>query len=165
MPDRFTRPVVCNTGPLLALSRVGHVGLVARIFPEVMVPMEVFAELLQVPHGDVALLQRELAQFRVLKSPAQPDPLLSAQLDAGEAAVLDGALRLGHLTVLMDERKGRRIAALVYHLPLVGTGGLLVAAKHRGLIPQVRPLLDGMVAAGYHLGPVLIAECLRRAGE
>jgi uncharacterized protein len=165
MPDRFTRTVVCNTGPLLALSRVGQVGLLARLFPEVIVPMEVIEELLQTPHGDVAILRRELAQFRQLTTPAEPDPLLSAQLDAGEAAVLATAMKLGHLPVLLDERKGRRIATHVYHLPLVGTGGLLVAAKQRGLIPQVRPLLDGMVAAGYHLGPILIAECLRRAKE
>jgi len=165
MLERFTRPVVCNTGPLLALSHVDQVGLLARLFPEVIVPVEVVEELLQTPHDDLARWRRELGQFRHTTSPAAPDPLLSTQLDGGEAAVLATAVKLGHLPVLLDERKGRRIATHVYHLPLVGTGGLLVAAKQRGLIPQVRPLLEGMVAAGYHLGPILIAECLRRAGE
>jgi predicted nucleic acid-binding protein len=72
MPDRFTRTVVCNTGPLLALSRVGQVGLLARLFPEVIIPMEVIEELLQTPHGDVAILRRELAQFRQLTTLPNP---------------------------------------------------------------------------------------------
>ena len=88
MPDRFTRTVVCNTGPLLALSRLGQVGPLARLFPEVIIPMEVIEELLHTPHGDVAILRRELAQFRQLTTPAEPDPLLSAQLDACESKVL-----------------------------------------------------------------------------
>lgn len=65
----------------------------------------------------------------------------------------------------MDERKGRRVASLIYRLPVIGTGGLLVAAKQRGLIGAVRPMLEQMQAGGYHLGSALVAECLRRAGE
>lgn len=56
-------------------------------------------------------------------------------------------------------------SAMPDRLPLMGTGGMLVAAKRRGLIAAVRPLLEGMSAAGYHFGPVLVAECLRLAGE
>jgi predicted nucleic acid-binding protein len=46
-----------------------------------------------------------------------------------------------------------------------GTGGLLVEAKARGFIPEVRPLLEKMKAEGYFLSPRLMNECLRRAGE
>jgi len=58
MLERFTRPVVCNTGPLLALSHVDQVGLLARLFPEVIVPVEVVEELLQTPHDDLARWRR-----------------------------------------------------------------------------------------------------------
>jgi predicted nucleic acid-binding protein len=90
---------------------------------------------------------------------------LEAELDAGEAAVIATASARGCLPVLMDERKGRRVASIIYRLPVIGTGGLLVAAKRLGLISTIRPLIEGMRAGGYHLGPTLVAECLRRAGE
>jgi len=91
--------------------------------------------------------------------------LLLAELDAGEAAVITLARSLSGAGIVMDERKGRRLARLVYGLEVKGTCGLLVAAKHRGLVSAVKPLLEGMRAKGYFLGPQLVAECLRQCGE
>ena len=54
----------------------------------------------------------------------------------------------GLRNVIMDERKGRRIASVVYNLQVKGTGGLLLAAKQRGLVREIRPLLEGMKAQG-----------------
>ncbi len=165
MSDFFSRPIVSNTGPLLGLSRIGQMGLVARLFPQVLIPREVVDELLLTPRADVEDLRQQLAQFTLPTASGPTDPLLQAQLDPGEAAVIAMASQHGPLSVLMDERKGRRVASLIYRLSVIGTGGLLVAAKQRGLIGAVRPLLEGMQAGGYHLGPALVAECLRRAGE
>ena len=46
MPDFFSRPVVCNTGPLIGLGRAGLAHLPGRIFPSVLVPETVVSELL-----------------------------------------------------------------------------------------------------------------------
>ncbi len=165
MSDFFSQPIVSNTGPLLGLSRIGQMGLVARLFPQVILPREVVNELFLIPQGDAEELRQQLTHFTLTTASVPADPLLQAQLDPGEAAVIALALERGLLPVLMDERKGRRVASLIYRLPLIGTGGLLVAAKQRGLIGAVRPMLEGMQAGGYHLGPALVAECLRRAGE
>jgi predicted nucleic acid-binding protein len=164
MSDLFSQPIVSNTGPLLGLSRIGQLGLVIRMFPEVIIPREVMEELLLTPHADVDELRQQLLGYTVSMTSSQADPLLLAQLDPGEAAVISLASQRG-LPVLMDERKGRRVASLIYQLPVIGTGGLLVAAKRRGLIRAVRPMLEQMQAGGYFLGPSLVAECLRRAGE
>jgi uncharacterized protein len=165
MPDFFSGPVVCNTGPILGLFRVGRVDLLPRLFPRVLVPRAVVNELLLAPFADVAELQRELGAFSIVDLPSQPDPLLLTELDAGEAAVITLARSMGGAGIVMDERKGRRVARLVYGLPVKGTCGLLVAAKHRGLVSTVKPLLAGMRAKGYFLGSQLVAECLRQSDE
>lgn len=165
MPDFFSQPVVCNTGPLLGLSRVNQLELLAKLFPQVILPREVAHEITETPHADAAALARELSRFTVLETAAAPEPLLLAELDRGEAAVIATAAARGLSHAIMDERKGRRIATLVYGLQVKGTGGLLVAAKQRGLITAVRPLLEGMKAKGYFLSARLMEECLRRAGE
>ncbi len=164
MPDLFSQPIVSNTGPLLGLSRIGRLDILGQLFPRVIVPREVMDELLVAPFADTDGVRVALKSFMVADSPVRLDPLLATQLDPGEAAVITTAT-MGSFPVLMDERKGRRVASLVYNLSVIGTGGLLVAAKHRGLIAAVGPLLEGMRAGGYHLGPTLIAECRRRAGE
>jgi uncharacterized protein len=165
MPDFFSAPVVCDTGPILGLFRVGQVGLLPRLFPQVLVPRAVVDELVQAPYADVAALRRELESFTLVDPPVQPEPLLLAELDAGEAAVIAAARARNLSGIIMDERKGRRIASLVYGLRVKGTCGLLTAAKQRGWVSAVRPLLEGMKAKGYFLGPQLVAECLRQCGE
>ena len=165
MPDFFSQPVVSNTGPLLGLSRVDQIGLLRKLFPEVIIPREVADELLVAPHTDRAALSAALSSFTVLDTPASPEPLLLAELDQGEAAVIATAASRGLTGVIIDERKGRRVASLVYHLQVKGTAGLLLAGKKRGLIPEIRPLIEGMKAKGYFLSPRLVQECLRLAGE
>ena len=83
MPDFFSRPVVSNTGPLLALSRIGQIPLLGRLFPEVIIPREVADELVQTPYADVAAIQRELDRFNVLRTLTVSNPLLAAQLRGG----------------------------------------------------------------------------------
>ena len=164
MPSLFDQPIVSNTGPLLGLSRIGQVSLLLRLFPKVIIPFEVMNELVLGPFADTDRIRREIESMVVVTSPVCLDPLLATQLDLGEAAVITTAA-LSHLPVLMDERKGRRVASLAYNLQVIGTGGLLVAAKQRGFIDSVRPLIEAMRTGGYFLGPTLVAECLRRAGE
>lgn len=161
----FLSPVVCNTGPLISLARVNLEWLPFQMFPEVIVPEEVREELLVKDSPDRTQLEQVLEKARIHPCQTQPDRLLLAELDAGEAAVIMTALQLGFPSVLLDERKARRVATRVYGLQVKGTAGLLVEAKKRGLIEAVRPRLEAMIQRGYFLGPNLVAACLDAAGE
>lgn len=83
-------------------------------------------------------------------------------LDEAEAIAL--AREHPGATLLMDERRGRRYAEAL-GIPIVGTAGLLVRAKQRGLIAEVRPLLDDLRAVGFWLSDPLYALVLALAGE
>jgi predicted nucleic acid-binding protein len=48
---------------------------------------------------------------------------------------------------------------------VIGTAGLVLAAKNASLVPAVAPLLDQLVAAGFRLAPTVIAAVLAAAGE
>lgn len=76
---------------------------------------------------------------------------MSRELDKGEAEAIALALELGADQVLIDERRGRRIAARL-NLRYTGILGILVEAKNRGLISEVKPLLDALIdRAGFGL--------------
>jgi len=83
----------------------------------------------------------------------------------GEASVIQAAQDLNWNSVLIDERRARRIAAEAYGLEVRGTCAVIIQAKRRGLIPAVRPVIEKMIAGGYYIGPQLQAECIRQAGE
>jgi hypothetical protein len=165
MNQFFMSPVVCNAGPLIGLARVEMAWLPFRLFPEVVVPEEVRRELLARESPDRQQLEEVLEQARIHPCQGQSDRLLHAQLDTGEAAVISTALELGPSSVILDERKARRIASHVYGFQVKGTAGLLVEAKNRGMIETVRPYLIGMIQGGYFLGPNLVAACMVAAGE
>jgi predicted nucleic acid-binding protein len=64
----------------------------------------------------------------------------------------------------MDERRGRAVAR-GKELSVLGTGGLLLAAKKQGAIESVRSALDSLLDAGYRMAPSLRDRVLELAGE
>jgi predicted nucleic acid-binding protein len=58
-----------------------------------------------------------------------------------------------------------RIHDQIAALPVKGTLGILVEAKRQGLVPAVRPLIEGMIANGYRLAPELVVSVLAAVGE
>lgn len=90
--------------------------------------------------------------------------VLESRLDRGEAESIVLARQRPHRFLLIDERRGRKIAQ-GQGIRVVGTGGVLIAAKRRGLIDAVGSRLDRLVAAGYRISPALRGEISRLAGE
>lgn len=157
---------VINAGPLVALSLLDRLDLLPSLFTECWIPQTVFNEVVVAGFGKpgASSLQSAAWLARVRVSPV-PDPLLIMELDAGEAEVITIARQLLSGTAVIDERRGRRIAQQVYGLTVKGTAGILVEAKRRGLITEVRPSLMGLRAEGYFMAEsVILAACLA-AGE
>ncbi len=165
MPEFFDSTIVCNTGPIIGLSRAGLSHLIGPLFAGVLLPEAVVAELRAKHAGDAAQIEQAIALARIVPLAQAPEPLLLAELDLGEASVIQAAREHGLKAVLMDERRARRVASTIYGLTVKGTCAVLVEARRRQLIPKVRPALEAMIAGGYFIGPQLITECLRRAAE
>jgi predicted nucleic acid-binding protein len=66
--------------------------------------------------------------------------------------------------VLLDERKGRKVARRL-GLSVRGTLGVLVEAKKRGHVALVGPVLDRLVRAGFRVSDAVKDEIRRSAGE
>ncbi len=98
----------------------------------------------------------------------QTEPLirtLQRDLDRGEAETLVLALELNADLVLMDEREGRR-AAQRLGFKVLGVVGMLIEAKRRTLIQNVRPLLDSLREdAGFYLSDAIYHRVLASVGE
>ena len=74
------------------------------LFPKVIVPDEVRRELLVRDNGDRDQIEQVLKLAQAHDCMIAPDPLLLAELDAGEASVIAAALKLGISAVIIDER-------------------------------------------------------------
>ena len=78
-------------------------------------------------------------------------------LGAGETAVLSFAQHNRDYTALLDDRTARRCAE-VLGIPLLGTAGVVVLAKRRGLIVSVESDLCRLRVAGLWLSDQLLEQ-------
>lgn len=100
-----------------------------------------------------------------VRASPEPDPLLIAELDLGEAAVISLARANAPCMVIIDEKRGRKIAHQVYGLPVKGTAGLLVEASRRGLLDDLHTILLNLKQAGYYLSESPIESACQAARE
>lgn len=101
-------PVVCDTGPLIALSLVGHLELLSRLHERVIVPRAVLEEV--TAGGLLRPGAEEISEASWLEvhDGIKPEPLLASELGAGEAAVIETAHQVEDWSVLLDDRRERR---------------------------------------------------------
>jgi len=158
--------VLSNTSPLMALAVIGKQELLPALFGEVVVTPAVLEELEAGGPGAPGADARNWP-WLVHYWPQNADAVrvLAQQLDRGEAQTLAAALETRPDLVLLDETIGRRVAANL-GVAVLGTIGVLLDAKRRGLIPALRPLLDHLRNdAGFWMSDALYRQALIRANE
>jgi predicted nucleic acid-binding protein len=154
--------VVTDAGPLIYLAGAGELGLLHQLYAEVVVPRIVYEEVTVAGAGLIGASEVAAAAWlQVVERDADPD--LLDELDAGEAAAIPLAEELGAL-LLVDDGAARAIAA-ERGILVVGSLGVLLAAKRAGHLDVVGPVLDRMVLLGMFVAPALRERVLGLAGE
>ena len=162
----MNRKVICNTGPLVALSMIDRIDILRHLFEFVAVPEAVHKEILEGGTTNAGLANyRKIKWIKVMILSNPVDPLLRTSLDAGAAAVIGLARELSVNLVLVDERKARRIARTIYGLHVTGSARVLVEAKRRGLLDDVGAALQAMRDGGYWIGDSILDAALKQARE
>ena len=162
--------VVSDTSPILSLALIGRLELLRDLYGTIHIPGAVQAEIMSTAQGGAPERGApEVAQAAwIIVHSIESDvalKLLLREIDRGEAEAIDLALRLKSDTMLIDERKARRLAAYL-ELPVAGLLDVLLEAKQRQLITSVKPVLDDLIArARFHVGHKLYQRTLSTAGE
>lgn len=155
---------VPNASPIIVLAKTGRLGLVKDLCDEVLLPEPVAAEILAGPPNNPARLAVAAGWARRISPGRWPSGLVEWGLGAGETSVLAVAIEHGPSTALLDDAAARA-AARTFRIPTIGTLGLLVRARLRGMIASAGQAIQDVRDAGLHLDDVTIAVALRRVGE
>ena len=152
--------VVSDTSPILNLAAVNKLHLLRDLYADVVIPPAVEQELVR--NG----IQLEPSWIRVVAAEDQNEvATLREQLDPGEAEAIVVAAELNAGLLLVDEKRGRRIA-IDRGLEVTGLLGVLAEAKARGIILRCRPILEEMIrVSGFWIGDDLKTLYLRGLGE
>lgn len=159
--------VVSNTSPIINLAAIGRLELLQHIYGTIVIPQEVYHE--------VAVKGHEQAGASEIQTYSWFEPYhvqdialvnrLEQHLDAGEAEAIALAVELQADLLLLDERRGRRIAKQL-GVTVIGLLGVLLVAKREGILPAIKPLLHSLsTVAGFWIDHELYTLVLTSAGE
>jgi len=159
--------VVSDTSPILNLSRIGRLDLLPRLYQRVLVPPAVASELTasaeDLPSAPNLLALPWLSVENVIDIIRVR--ALRTELDAGEAETIVLALERNASLLLVDERRGRRIASTA-GLRVMGLLGVVAAAKQAGLIEAAKPVIDDLIhQARFWVAKSLYDEVLAELDE
>ena len=156
---------VVDASPLIVLCRAGLIDLLPRLFPEILVPGTVWAEIGAGAASDPAVLQLPIAPWaKRVEVAGVPADVAMWNLGAGESEVLTLARERPGCRAMVDDAAARACARAL-GIPILGTGGALVLAKRRGLIPSVGAALGALRDAGLWLCADIERLLLQQAGE
>jgi uncharacterized protein len=150
--------VVSDTSPISSLMQIGRADLLRDLFNDVCIPPAVSAELTRF-HS----ITPPFIQIRPVLDQSRVNSLLST-LDAGEAEAIVLALECHADYLLIDERRGRNIAAQ-QGVPTIGLLGVLLLSKQRRLVASVTDCIsDLQTIAGFYVSDALKQRVLEAAG-
>lgn len=156
---------VVDTSPIIYLSAIDQIGLLKKLFSEIFIPNAVKKEI--VAGGEESFGVEELNTYDWIKIKQIKNRLakeyLLTELDEGEAEVIILAEELKADFIIMDDKLGRKIAKL-RGFNVLGTLRLLVAAKEKGLITELIPLIVKLKDAGFWISEEVYKEILRIEG-
>lgn len=158
--------IVADTGPLVILSKIDHLHVLTQRYQTIRIPESVLREATTLGYRlDSQRLAAFVAQHVQVITDIQQDDAnhLDFGLDMGETQAILLA-KQAQCPILMDEKRGRAVAKRE-QVSVVGTVGLLLAAKQEGLILAIGPLLEQMLAHDYRLAAELVNRAKQMAGE
>ncbi|RKT42855.1 DUF3368 domain-containing protein [Thiocapsa rosea] len=154
--------VVSDTTALIVLEAQQRLDLFAGCFERVLLPDAVYREWLA-GDPDVEGIVQQRSWLEVVS--VDEVPLLAelrTLLDPGEAEALALA-RQRHLPLIVDEKKGRRVARMM-GIPVLGLVGVLLLALQREILDSdsAKQILVNAKERGFHLSNGLYEAFIMR---
>ena len=167
-------PIVSNSSPLIWLSKTGKISLLKHLFGEVIIPEEVYAEVVErgikEGFGDALIVKECVNQgWMKVSRLSERDLKLSrrimehaSEIHKGEAQAILLA-REANALLLMDESCGRAFAE-TWGIKVRGTIYVIYKALREGLLnrDEAKEVVSSMINKGFRIEPKLLTRILKQ---
>lgn len=157
--------VISDTTPIISLIKINRIDLLERLFGEVLIPNAVFHELTTntLYSDEVQIIKASSFMKTISIKNHKSLEILQAisGLDDGESEAIILADELKSDVLIIDERKGRKVAQKM-GITITGTIGILIQAHNEKMISadEIKLYLDQLKNSNIRLSDSLIQEVL-----
>ena len=156
--------IISDTSPITNLISINKLDLLKLLYNKVVIPQKVQDELLNYENQKKEIDKRDWIIVKKVYDFSQVKRL-EQELDAGEAEAIVLAKELNADVLIINERKGRKIAE-ENGLKIIGLLGVLIKAKQMKYIKALKPLLDELVDnVGFRVSKKLYHRILKEIDE
>jgi predicted nucleic acid-binding protein len=156
---------ILNASPIILLGKADLLKTISPLAKSWIIPKGVIEEVEKKRSIEPYLSQLSCNSKVIRKSSSTTHPSIAAwDLGQGESEVLTLALGKDGVWVVLDDLQARKCAAL-FDIPLIGSIGLVILAKKKGLIDLAKPRIERLRAAGLHLDNTMLGQIYMRIGE
>jgi len=138
--------IISDTSCLIALDRISRLDLLRELFQQIVTTQDVEEE-----------FGKELPVWIRVVEVKNQDKIqeLEAILDKGEASAIALALEIEQNILIIDEKKGRKVAQSM-KIQIIGTLKIIQMAKQKGIIQSARPLIEDLQKAGFRFSQKIV---------
>lgn len=156
--------VISDTSVITNLIQLDQLSLLRQLFGDIILPQKVFDELSKIPDQIDIIEKTNWIEIKQISDRDHFEKLIPT-LDPGEAEAIVLAIELKADALLIDEKKGRKIAQ-EYGIVITGLLGILIESKAENLIQEVKPILDKLIfEIGFRISPKLYRDILEKVDE
>ena len=147
--------IIADTSCLILLEKLKMLNVLRQLFGQLFITRNVANE-----YG------KDIPEWIKIADPKDKTSvlILESQVDRGEASSIALALEINQCLLIIDDRKGRRVANQ-FGINVTGTLGILVDAKNEGIISEIKPVLEKIRQTNFRLSKQLEMYVLHQAGE
>lgn len=148
------KAIIADTSCLIIYDKINRLEILQYTFAELMVTQEVAEEFGNLP--DWIIIRQVTNKKQYLE--------LAKNLGKGEASSITLALEFEESLLIIDERKGRKVAEEM-KIEILGSLGVLIKAKEKGVIKSVKEILNLIGRTNFRITDSIKEKVLTKAGE
>ncbi len=147
--------IIADTSVLIALTNINELEILQKVYKTIAITPEVLNEF-----GETIPKWIKVEEVKDRKK----IDILKLELDKGEASSLALAIEKNNCLLIIDERKGRKIAKRI-GLNIIGLLGVLIKAKEQNIFSEIKPILEKLEKVDFRISQELKSRILKRIAE
>lgn len=154
--------IIADKGAIISLIHINKLLLIEEIFEKFYISKAVYNELINYDNPDFNTTHLKALKSKIKKIKSKNHLELIMDYGESESVILYG--EIGADFLLNDDNKARKVAESL-GVKCIGSLAVLIKAKEKGIVKDLKPIFIQLLAFGRYFLTKLLNQVLSKVGE